>query len=228
MGVPFRNRQQIANPEDIRQHAGMAFLAHSSRQIPDLDGGRACMYLSKRGYYADLVLYPIVVPAVMFAGFRSPHSQFMWVFFLSCLSGLTGWTFIEYAIHRFVYHSIPIAEQLHAAHHASPAAFVGTPSWLSFVVFASAGFIPMWAIGGLEIASGGITGLLLGYIWYLVVHDAVHRWRLDRGAMLYGAKLRHACHHYAGRMEGNLGVTTGFWDRLLGTAIDPGLPRASG
>ena len=37
------------------------------------------------------------------------------------------------------------------------------------------------------------------------------------GSLLYKAKLRHAGHH-AGRY-GNFGVTTGFWDRVLGTII---------
>jgi sterol desaturase/sphingolipid hydroxylase (fatty acid hydroxylase superfamily) len=186
------------------------------------------MYLSKWGYYADLVLYPILVLALILADFRSPHSHFLGVFMLCCVSGLAGWTFIEYATHRFVFHSIPAAAEMHELHHATPTAFVGTPSWLSLVAFALGGFIPLWAIGGWEIASGGVTGLMIGYVWYLVVHDAVHRWPVKRDAMLYNAKLRHAYHHHhAGQLEGNFGVTTGFWDRLLGTAIGPaeGLPR---
>ena len=179
------------------------------------------MRLSKCGYYADLVVYPIVVLALTLVSFRSPHSRFFGVFFLCSLSGIAGWTFVEYAMHRFVLHLIRAAAQMHDMHHASPAAFVGTPSWLSLAAFGLGAFIPLWTIAGLEVASGAVTGLMMGYVWYLVVHDAVHRWRLNRGSMLYRARLRHAYHHHhVDQRDGNFGVTTGLWDRLLGTAID--------
>ena len=54
-------------------------------------------------------------------------------------------------------------------------------------------------------------------VWYLVVHDAVHRWRLDHESFLYRTRLRQA-HHY-GKQEGNFGVTTAFWDRVFSTTV---------
>ena len=85
------------------------------------------MRLSKWGYYADLVVYPVVVLALTLVSFRSPHSRFFGVFLLCSLSGMAGWTFVEYAMHRFVLHLIRAAAQMHDMHHASPAAFVGPP-----------------------------------------------------------------------------------------------------
>jgi len=185
------------------------------------------MRLSKSGYYADLVIYPIVVIALAIAGIRNQHSHLLAAFFLCCVLGLAAWTFVEYAMHRFLLHSIGTAADLHWMHHANPGAFIGTPSWLSLAAFAAV-FIAMWALAGTEIASGAVSGLVIGYIWYLVVHDAVHRWRLDRSSLLYKAKLRHVSHHHcAGRREGNFGVTTAFWDRCFGTVLDfsPGKSR---
>jgi sterol desaturase/sphingolipid hydroxylase (fatty acid hydroxylase superfamily) len=176
------------------------------------------MRLSKAGYYADLFIYPPVVLALIAVALRSPHSHFFARLLLSCLSGIVGWTFVEYAVHRFVLHSIKAAVEMNDLHHASPTAFIGTPTGLSLVCFGFGGFVPLLLAADLEIASGTVIGLMIGYVWYLVVHDAVHRWRLDQESFLYRAKLRHAAHHY-GKQEGNFGVTTGFWDRVFGTTV---------
>jgi sterol desaturase/sphingolipid hydroxylase (fatty acid hydroxylase superfamily) len=176
------------------------------------------MRLSKAGYYADLFVYPPVVMVLTAVGSRGPHSHFFGGLLLSCLLGIAGWTFVEYLMHRFVLHSIRAAAEMHDLHHANPTAYIGIPTWLSLACFAVGGFIPLWFLGGLEIASGAVTGLMIGYVWYIVVHNAVHRWRLDHESFLYPAKLRHAVHHY-GKQDGNFGVTTAFWDRVFGTTV---------
>lgn len=175
------------------------------------------MYQTKWGYYADFVVYPIAVLALTGLAFAGPHSRFLGVYCLCFLSGLGAWTLIEYMMHRFVFHALPPIAQMHDRHHANPAAFVGTPSWLSLPAFVLVGFFPLWTIVRLEIATGVAAGLMIGFVWYIALHDAIHRWPLRRGSLLYKAKLRHAGHH-AGH-QGNFGVTTDFWDRVLGTVI---------
>ena len=177
------------------------------------------MYQSKWGYYADFVVYPIAVLALAWAVLRSSHSQFLGVFLVSGAAGFFAWTLVEYAMHRFVFHAVPAIARMHDRHHANPSAFVGTPSWLSLAAFILGAFLPLWATAGLEIAGGAAAGLMMGFTWYITVHDLIHRRPLNRGSLLYEAKLRHARHH-AAREEGNYGVTTGFWDSVLGTAID--------
>ena len=58
----------------------------------------------------------------------------------------------------------------------------------------------------------------MGWLWYISVHHAVHHWRLSRDGYLYRAKRRHAMHHYS-RETGNFGVTTPFWDHVMGSAL---------
>jgi hypothetical protein len=70
-----------------------------------------------------------------------------------------------------------------------------------------------------------LAGLMIGLVWYVALHDALQRWPLRRGDLPYEAKLRHAGQH-AGR-HGNFGVTTGFWDRALGTVIARDPARSS-
>ncbi|HEV3185143.1 MAG TPA: sterol desaturase family protein [Xanthobacteraceae bacterium] len=177
------------------------------------------MYQSKWGYYADFVVYPVTAAGLAWVVSRGAHSEFLGVFLLSCLAGFAAWTLVEYLMHRFVFHAIPGIAQMHGRHHAAPAAFIGTPIWLSLGSFGLGGFLPLWPVAGFEIAGGATAGLMLGFTWYVAVHDAIHRRTLDRDSILYRAKLRHTCHH--ARHDGNYGVTTGFWDRMLGTAIDP-------
>lgn len=177
------------------------------------------MRLSKANYYADIVVYPVVVAALFVGEFTGAHAVAPYRWLALCAIGLCSWTLIEYVIHRFVFHVVPPALQMHLAHHAEPRATIGTPIWLSFAAFALGGFLPLWSYGGFETASGGLAGLLLGYIWYIIVHHAVHHWRIEPTSWLYTAKLRHTTHHYRSD-DYNFGVTTRFWDRAFGTALD--------
>jgi len=80
---------------------------------------------------------------------------------------------------------------------------------------------------GLEDGSAIFAGLLLGYLAFIVVHYAVHRWPIEPNSWLYSAKMRHLTHH---RFDNcNYGVTTIFWDivfrtnaRIIGERIRSG------
>jgi sterol desaturase/sphingolipid hydroxylase (fatty acid hydroxylase superfamily) len=52
--------------------------------------------------------------------------------------GLLTWTIVEYGVHRFVLHSVEGVARLHEQHHATPGAYVGTPTWMSLLSFALA------------------------------------------------------------------------------------------
>ena len=54
----------------------------------------------------------------------------------------------------------------------------------------------------------------------VLVHDAVHRWRLGDKSWMRNHRLRHHRHHRS-PVPGNFGVTTGFWDVVFGTEIVP-------
>lgn len=70
-------------------------------------------------------------------------------------------------------------------------------------------------------ATAATAGIMLGYLWYVSVHHALHHWRMEHASYLYTLKRRHALHHH-GAETCNFGVTTGFWDRLFRTsAVTP-------
>jgi sterol desaturase/sphingolipid hydroxylase (fatty acid hydroxylase superfamily) len=174
---------------------------------------------SRMGFYAELFVYPIVVGALLLYelgdnGF-APHLR--WWFAAVC--GATLWTLAEYLVHRFVYHKLPVLRELHGMHHSHPSDLIGAPIWVSAVIFVLFFFI-VAHLSDVEIACGATSGLIAGYISYLVVHDAVHRWPLGENSWLRNHRLRHIRHHRH-PTPGNFGVTTGLWDIVFGTAIAP-------
>jgi Fatty acid hydroxylase superfamily len=64
-----------------------------------------------------------------------------------------------------------------------------------------------------------LFGMLMGTI-YVIVHHACHFWAPAPGGYLYRVRLHHAVHYYRDD-NGIFGVTTSFWDRVLGTRIQP-------
>jgi sterol desaturase/sphingolipid hydroxylase (fatty acid hydroxylase superfamily) len=182
------------------------------------------MNLTKIGYYAELFVYPIVVGGLLLyevdgSGFAL-HSR--WWFAAVC--GAMLWTLAEYLVHRFVYHKVSILRELHGMHHSRPCDFIGAPIWVSIVTFSSSFFL-LALFWDVEIARGTTSGLIVGYVWYLLIHDAVHRWQLAENSWLRSHRLRHLRHHRHPE-PGNFGVTTGVWDIVFGTAIVPGRARS--
>jgi sterol desaturase/sphingolipid hydroxylase (fatty acid hydroxylase superfamily) len=177
------------------------------------------MRLSKTGYYADFAIYAgvLVAVATVTAIRNTAYETSLWL--LTAAIGTLAWTLIEYILHRFVLHRIPVFAAMHAVHHDAPLAYVGTPTWLSLGIIAGFVFLPSWLLGSLNTASGLAVGVMAGFFWYGIVHHAIH-YRRPRliATRLIQASRRHAQHHY-GRQSGNFGVTTQLWDHVFGTAL---------
>jgi sterol desaturase/sphingolipid hydroxylase (fatty acid hydroxylase superfamily) len=184
------------------------------------------MRLSKTGYYADFAIYGAVLAAapVITVWYDSPYELSLWV--LAAVVGSLSWTLAEYLVHRFVLHQVPGFTRIHDIHHDAPLAIVGTPTWLSLSLFLGAVFLPTWALGSLNTASGLTIGMMAGFFWYGVAHHAIHHRRPRAlAARLLLASRRHARHHYSSQ-PGNYGITTSFWDHVFGTALESAAPRS--
>jgi sterol desaturase/sphingolipid hydroxylase (fatty acid hydroxylase superfamily) len=177
------------------------------------------MRLSSWGYHADFFVYPALIVACATVTLWHAPLQAVEPSLASVGAGLIAWTALEYALHRWLLHRVPPFNRLHALHHAHPAALIGTPTWLSAPLF-----LAVWASLALEastfVAGGLITGLMIGYLAYATVHDAVHHRRAWPGSWLYDAKLRHARHHRA-EASSEFGVSSGIWDTILHTTSRP-------
>lgn len=146
------------------------------------------------------------------------------------LTGLAIWTFVEYLLHRFLFHldewlpdnrvGITLHFLLHGIHHylpmdkyrlvMPPTLFVvlATPFWkLAHTVFAY-----NWYAATM-VYSGGI----FGYICYDLTHYFLHHKNLP--AYYRELKKYHLKHHFADYTNG-FGVTSPFWDKIFGTQLE--------
>jgi cyclopropane-fatty-acyl-phospholipid synthase len=83
---------------------------------------------SKAAYWADFAFYgaTIVVLAVALV-VGTPHTQWPRVAFLA-ITGVGGWSVLEYLVHRFLFHGVQPFRRWHAEHHARPTAFICAPT----------------------------------------------------------------------------------------------------
>jgi sterol desaturase/sphingolipid hydroxylase (fatty acid hydroxylase superfamily) len=176
------------------------------------------MVLSKTAYYADFVVYAAIVAGLALSASLRLDWALRTKWLIAFLAGVAAWTLLEYLLHRFVLHRIPTFAEMHAVHHAAPRAFVGTPTWVSLFILWIVIFVPAWRILSLHIATGLIAGVMLGFLWYGILHHVIHHRRPRFLAVRLTACIhRHLRHHYA-EAPGNFGVSTRLWDRLFGTA----------
>jgi len=158
-------------------------------------------------YYVILVVkIPLLTVAVLFI-----------------LGGLF-WTFTEYWVHRSGYHCqtnskwlLKIQHMGHGIHHQHPkdADRLAMPP-LPALLLISLLFGLFWMIGGIY-AVAFFPGFLVGYMLYIVLHYAQHRYKAP--GFLWFKKLwkHHALHHYKYPETKAFGVSTRIWDYVFGT-----------
>jgi len=161
-------------------------------------------------HFGDFVTLPIVI--LIFADLAGLHRLYLVVL------GMGAWTLLEYLVHRFGLHHCSAGRrlhQLHQLHHDHPGDPDAERSSLSTPLIAFPMGVIFISVAGVQDGSGTFAGLLLGYLVFITIHFAVHRWPIEPYSWLYSAKMRHLTHH---RLENcNYGVTTGFWDIVFRT-----------
>ena len=174
---------------------------------------------SKTAYRADFALYGLAVLGLSSYLVLQVPIQHGWEILTLSALGLASWTLIEYLLHRFVLHRLEPFRSWHAAHHQRPTALICAPTILSATLIVSFVFIPAFLLGSQWSASAVTLGVLIGYLFYATTHHAIHHWR-GKNAWFKQLKRRHALHHHL-ESQACFGVTSLFWDRLLGTTDAP-------
>jgi len=137
-------------------------------------------------------------------------------------SGAIIFTFVEYWVHRSVYHIEPTTEAranfqyvAHGVHHeypkdksrlAMPPIIAAVAAVFLFTVF----FILMG-----ESAYAFFPGFIWGYAAYLLVHYSVHAYAPPKNFMKQ-LWINHAVHHYKDG-DAVFGVSSPLWDYVFGT-----------
>ena len=138
------------------------------------------------------------------------------------LLGLLGFTFAEYAVHRYLYH-IPATTPgrakfqytLHGVHHEYPKdkTRLAMPPIVTVFVVSLLFFIFRLSFG--SYAFGLLAGFTFGYASYLFVHYAIHAYAPPKN-FLKVWWTHHAQHHY--RQDAvAFGVSSTLWDHIVGT-----------
>ncbi|XP_010776812.1 fatty acid 2-hydroxylase [Notothenia coriiceps] len=163
---------------------------------------------------------------VCFPDFSIPIHKYL--FPLLFLMGWFLWSFIEYCIHRFVFHMRPPAHNyylitihflLHGQHHKSPfdgARLVFPPGLASLVV--GSFYLILLSTLPQILGTSVFVGGLCGYVVYDMIHYYLHYGSPKKGSYMYGLKAYHVKHHFEHQKAG-FGITSTFWDHPFNTLI---------
>ena len=147
---------------------------------------------------------------------------------LSWLAGLVCWSFVEYALHRFIFHFRPrtprqerLSFLVHGVHHAQPMVKTRLVMPLVVSVPLAAFFYGLsWLIGSMLLGrpawgNSFFAGLVTGYVGYDMLHYSIHHFPL-RGPLLSYLRKHHMQHH-AVTWDKRFGISSPVWDRVFGT-----------
>ena len=177
---------------------------------------------SKVHYSVPLILY---VPVVGYFLYRALTGSSLngWQVAGLYAGGIFIWTLVEYFLHRFVFHYEPSSGWgrrlhfiMHGVHHDYPndsRRLVMPPSVsipLAFVFY----FLYRFVLGA-SLSAPFFAGFVTGYLIYDMLHYATHHanWQ---NKWFMKIKAHHLKHHFKDPEKG-YGVSTAFWDKVLGT-----------
>ncbi|MBK6987580.1 MAG: sterol desaturase family protein [Bacteroidia bacterium] len=180
-------------------------------------------FLEKLSHIHYSVPLFIFLPVIGYFGYKSVFVYHLGVasIALYILLGLLVWTLTEYVLHRFVFHWMPpgkIGARLHfifhGVHHDFPSdskRLVMVPT-VSIPLAALFFFLFKLVIGSVLVAPFFI-GFLAGYLFYDMVHYAIHHYNFKSKFWL-NLKQHHMLHHYKD-MDHGYGVSSKLWDYIF-------------
>lgn len=138
-------------------------------------------------------------------------------------AGTLAFTFMEYIVHRWVYHPPHGASDqykemtynMHGFHHDYPKdkRRLAMPPVLAVLISTVLLFLFKLVIQ--EYAFAYLAGFVVGYAMYLVVHYTVHMYAPPKN-FLKELWVNHSIHHYS-KDEVLFGVSQPLWDYVFGT-----------
>lgn len=140
--------------------------------------------ISRTGYWSDFYIYPLFILLFLTIGIVHLTINLLMAFFIYLL-GIIIWSFVEYLVHRFLFHRFVFLKKLHDTHHNSPTALIGTPTYLSLPIYTLTMFLPLYLLFGLGISSTIYSGILTGGLLYFFIHHSTHHVKSKKGSLLF-------------------------------------------
>ncbi|GAB2220335.1 hypothetical protein Droror1_Dr00007980 [Drosera rotundifolia] len=180
-------------------------------------------WLERVNWRVIAVVWPPVICWLISLSIRRGLSTDQLMIAAGC--GLLFWTFLEYCLHRFLFHMKPksywgiiIQFSLHGHHHKFP---LDRTRLLVPPHITTALVILIWGVVRLVTPASAtpafMGGSLFGYWVYDLVHYYLHTGK-TYNAVTQQLKKHHLVHHYKDESKG-YGVTSLFWDRVFGTEL---------
>lgn len=136
--------------------------------------------------------------------------------------GVISFTWVEYNVHRYVFHMLPSTEKkakaqytMHGVHHEFPKdkTRLAMPPVLSITIATLLLFVFRLILG--DFVFSFLPGFLTGYAAYLSVHYMVHAFQPPKNAFK-ALWVNHSVHHYKNG-EVVFGVSSPLWDYIYRT-----------
>jgi 4-hydroxysphinganine ceramide fatty acyl 2-hydroxylase len=178
--------------------------------------------LSKVHYFVPIIIF---VPVIIFFTYKSFQASLGFLlFFELTMLGLFVWTFVEYIMHRFVFHYMPPDKPwamrlhfiFHGVHHDYPSDAKRLVLPPSVSIPLATGFYFLFdAILPAHYVYGFFPGFIFGYLVYDISHYAIHHFNF-KGSIWKKIKQHHMLHHYQDPGKG-YGVSSPLWDKIFGS-----------
>jgi sterol desaturase/sphingolipid hydroxylase (fatty acid hydroxylase superfamily) len=200
----------------------MSKILSNDEITPRLFKNNILEFFSKVSWYVPLIIYLPVVFVVLYLSFVNYKITFLESAAIF-IAGLFAWSFVEYLLHRFVFHYSPKSQFgekvmfiFHGIHHSyprDPKRLVMPPSvsiplafffyFLFDFIFPEPIHLPFFA------------GFVFGYLIYDTTHYAIHHFPI-RNKFFLKIKSHHMKHHYQNE-NSRFGVSSPLWDYVFGT-----------
>ncbi len=177
--------------------------------------------LTRNHFWFPVSFYYLIAAGIMVYSVFT-HAFASWVYVALFLCGMVAFSFLEYIVHRFVFHFTPQTEKqkkamyiVHGLHHEFPRDKdrLVMPPVIS-IVLAAIFFAIFWgALGSFSLAF--FPGFISGYSTYLLIHYAVHAYHPPNNFLKF-LWTHHALHHYKDDHTA-YAVSMPIWDHLFGT-----------
>nr|XP_039248707.1 fatty acid 2-hydroxylase-like [Styela clava] len=144
------------------------------------------------------------------------------------IGGIFMWTFLEYALHRWLFHASPPVSSywlitlhflLHGQHHKVPfdkgrLVFPPVPASIlgGMLYIILSGILPI------PIRHTLLAGVLTGYVVYDLTHYYLHYGNPSKGSYFYNLRAYHVRHHFQSPELG-FGISSRLWDYPFNTLI---------
>lgn len=177
--------------------------------------------LTRTHISAPLLIFTIISAVLIYYGIVEKGFQVPYMILLF-FAGVLFFTFIEYLMHRYLYHYHPETEKgkkmiytMHGVHHDYPKdkSRLAMPPLLSLIL-ATVFFVIYRAVMG-DLVFGFLAGFLMGYTAYLGIHYSVHAFKPPKNFLKILWE-HHHIHHYR-EPERAYGVSSPLWDYIFST-----------